>query len=306
MLNLASDDAIADATAASWASPPRVGPARSRRARDLWVGEAVGSGCQCRVRWRVSDLIMGGVMSTSDRRSYISRVLSGERDPSWVQPKVTNPPAFTMSTGAGKTHTMAPTLLRTLPGHSRPLVVPHARVIDGKQTVSNLIAAGLLSVDSYAGSPAQSATSGYQPLPYQPRKMRVRQKRGAAYRALCERVMARKHAGLHEQRSPIHGDRRTRDRYARQAVLHRCNRRCENPDCLLPRGEMLYITDSGEPLLHVDHIDDHAAGGLDEPSAMIALCATCHDNKTRGSGRAELKERLRAVAWELHEGLYAE
>ncbi|MGX4688076.1 HNH endonuclease signature motif containing protein [Streptomyces sp. JNUCC 63] len=41
-----------------------------------------------------------------------------------------------------------------------------------------------------------------------------------------------------------------------------------------------------DPLLEVDHIDDHAQGGRDYPAVMIALCANCHSNRTRGADRA--------------------
>ncbi|MBQ1158051.1 HNH endonuclease [Streptomyces sp. A73] len=55
-----------------------------------------------------------------------------------------------------------------------------------------------------------------------------------------------------------------------------------------------------EPLLEVDHVDDHALGGRDHPTAMIALCPTCHAVKTRGAEGSMLRERLRKVAAELH------
>ncbi|MFH9043679.1 HNH endonuclease signature motif containing protein [Streptomyces sp. NPDC017966] len=51
----------------------------------------------------------------------------------------------------------------------------------------------------------------------------------------------------------------------------------------------------------MDHVDDHAAGGRDYPSAMIALCPNCHADKTRGAGGNELRERLRAEALKRHE-----
>ncbi|QHC19602.1 hypothetical protein GR131_31600 [Streptomyces sp. GF20] len=100
--------------------------------------------------------------------------------------------------------------------------------------------------------------------------------------------------GRHEQRADTAGSRRARDREAREAVLLRSEGRCENPRCLLPA--LPYRTAAGGSLLEVDHIDDHARGGRDHPSAMIALCPNCHANKTRGAGRAALREHLRPVA----------
>ncbi|MBT2410839.1 MULTISPECIES: HNH endonuclease signature motif containing protein [Streptomyces] len=64
--------------------------------------------------------------------------------------------------------------------------------------------------------------------------------------------------------------------------------------------DLPYRTKAGEPLLEVDHIDDHAGGGRDHPAAMIALCPNCHSNKTHGAERAALTERLRKVAAERH------
>lgn len=94
------------------------------------------------------------------------------------------------------------------------------------------------------------------------------------------------------------GDRRVRNPAARRAVVIRSGGRCENPECLLP--DLPYRTQAGEPLLEVDHIDDHADGGRDHPAAMIALCPNCHRNKTHGAERAALTERLRKVAAKRH------
>lgn len=77
--------------------------------------------------------------------------------------------------------------------------------------------------------------------------------------------------------------------------------RCENPDCLLP--DLPYRTTTGEPLLKVDHIDNHAAGGRDYLSAMIAPCPNCHPNQTRGADQDELREWLRVVALQRHQAL---
>ncbi|TJZ94868.1 HNH endonuclease [Actinacidiphila oryziradicis] len=64
--------------------------------------------------------------------------------------------------------------------------------------------------------------------------------------------------------------------------------------------DLPYRTKAGEPLLEADHIDDHAKGGRDYPSVMIALCPNCHRNKTHGQDGPALAERLRVVAASLH------
>ncbi|MFB6614680.1 HNH endonuclease signature motif containing protein [Streptomyces sp. NPDC056367] len=88
---------------------------------------------------------------------------------------------------------------------------------------------------------------------------------------------------------------------ARRAVIHRSKGRCENPQCA---GHPVDVTDAGEPLLEVDHIDELATGIDDDAQQMIALCANCHDLKTRGRSRHELIPVLRAEALRLHAELY--
>ncbi|MFI2629164.1 HNH endonuclease signature motif containing protein [Streptomyces collinus] len=119
----------------------------------------------------------------------------------------------------------------------------------------------------------------------------------------CDTLLEREAAGRHEVRRGTTTERRDRDDAARRAVLRRSEGRCENPECLLP--DLPYRTMTGEPLLEVDHIDNHAAGGRDYPSAMIALCPNCHVNKTRGADQDELRERLRAVTLGRHQALRA-
>lgn len=142
---------------------------------------------------------------------------------------------------------------------------------------------------------AARAELSLRPQPLSHRRIRARtvppQER---YRELRRRVEKREADGRHEQRADTAGSRRARDREAREAVLLRSEGRCENPRCLLPA--LPYRTAAGGSLLEVDHIDDHARGGRDHPSAMIALCPNCHANKTRGAGRAALREHLRPVA----------
>ncbi|WP_437114917.1 HNH endonuclease signature motif containing protein [Streptomyces flaveolus] len=123
----------------------------------------------------------------------------------------------------------------------------------------------------------------------------------AAYNAACEALLEREAAGSHEVRRATTTERRDRDDAARRAVLRRSEDRCESPECLLP--DLPYRTTTGEPLLEVDHIDNHAAGGRDYPSAMIALCPNCHANKTRGADQDELRQRLRVVALRRHRAL---
>ena len=87
---------------------------------------------------------------------------------------------------------------------------------------------------------------------------------------------------------------------ARRAVLLRSEGRCENPTCT---GDIHDVTDSGAPILEVDHIHDLALGGDDNPAQMIALCPNCHQIKTRGSTREQLGTVLFATAKLRHERL---
>jgi 5-methylcytosine-specific restriction protein A len=119
------------------------------------------------------------------------------------------------------------------------------------------------------------------------------------YRRLCE-IAARLNAG---------GTRLGRARQtvdvlrlgsARRAVLARSGGHCENPHCT---GEPKDITDVGRAILEVDHVQDLAKGGMDEPGHMIALCPNCHAIKTRGRSREQLREELLVVAKQRHEAL---
>lgn len=87
---------------------------------------------------------------------------------------------------------------------------------------------------------------------------------------------------------------------ARNAVLLRSEGRCENPQCT---GDIQDCTDSGAPILEIDHIHDLALGGDDDPLQMIALCPNCHATKTRGTRRGELKPVLLAAAKARHDHL---
>ncbi len=92
----------------------------------------------------------------------------------------------------------------------------------------------------------------------------------------------------------------------RRAVLLRSEGHCENPRCA---GEPQDITDTGCPILDVDHIQDLAQGGPDHLEQMIALCPNCpnchncHAIKTRGRTREQLRHELFTVARQRHEAI---
>lgn len=84
---------------------------------------------------------------------------------------------------------------------------------------------------------------------------------------------------------------------ARRAVLLRSEGHCENPACT---GQPADITEAGDPILEIDHVEDLAHGGRDHPSQMIALCPNCHAIKTRGRTREALRVTLLDVARARH------
>jgi 5-methylcytosine-specific restriction protein A len=85
---------------------------------------------------------------------------------------------------------------------------------------------------------------------------------------------------------------------ARRAVLLRSEGRCENPDCARPAPD---VTDRGDPILEVDHVERIADGGRDHPTQMIALCPNCHAVKTRGRSRHQLTQSLLRAAQHRHD-----
>jgi 5-methylcytosine-specific restriction enzyme A len=87
---------------------------------------------------------------------------------------------------------------------------------------------------------------------------------------------------------------------ARRAVLLRSGGHCESPRCT---GGPQDITDAGDSILEVDHIQDLAKGGPDHPEQMIALCPNCHAIKTRGRTRERLRHELFTVARQRHEAI---
>jgi len=143
--------------------------------------------------------------------------------------------------------------------------------------------AALLSELGLSASPAEMAFSD----------------RVAEYRRLCERADVF-WAGREDTRVPRTSADPVRSRAARQAVILRSKGRCENPDCT---GDIQDVTDRGEPLLEVDHIQDIAKGGSDNPTQMIALCPNCHTTKTHGRTREQLRQKLLVVAERLHQEL---
>lgn len=123
----------------------------------------------------------------------------------------------------------------------------------------------------------------------------------AEYRRLCERADIF-WAGREDTRVPRTSADPVRTRAARRAVILRSKGRCENPDC---SGDIQDITDRGEPLLQVDHIQDLALGGEDNPAQMIALCPNCHTIKTHGRTREQLRQKLLVLAEHLHRKLFS-
>ncbi|WP_182881645.1 HNH endonuclease signature motif containing protein [Microbispora sp. H10949] len=116
------------------------------------------------------------------------------------------------------------------------------------------------------------------------------------YQAFCNSVESREHRNRGRstrQRS----ERYFRSAQARLAVLLRAVGRCENPECT---GQPEDVTDKGDPILEVDHVDELAKGGRDHPKSMIALCPNCHAIKTRGKTRHSLQRKLKAEALRRH------
>lgn len=118
----------------------------------------------------------------------------------------------------------------------------------------------------------------------------------AQYDRLCRVVERREEAGA-GTRVPRTVDAPARSRTARQAVLLRSEGQCENPDCT---GRPADVTDAGDPILEIDHVEGLAEGGRDHPSQMIALCPNCHAVKTRGRTRETLRATLLGVARARH------
>ncbi|GAA2748329.1 HNH endonuclease signature motif containing protein [Kitasatospora cinereorecta] len=122
------------------------------------------------------------------------------------------------------------------------------------------------------------------------------------YRSLCRaaRTTTERRRGQRTSLSLV--ERQLRSTAARAAVILRSQGTCENPDCL---GHSSELTEKGEPILEVDHVNGLARSGEDEPEFMIALCPNCHALKTRGANRHELTRKLRARAKQVHAAFVA-
>jgi 5-methylcytosine-specific restriction protein A len=123
--------------------------------------------------------------------------------------------------------------------------------------------------------------------------------RAAEYQRLCDRADVF-WTGRDSARANRTSADPVRSAAARQAVLLRSEGRCENPSCT---GDVDDLTDSGDPILEIDHVHDLAQGGPDNPVQMIALCPNCHAIKTRGSTRERLHQMLFTVAKQRHQVL---
>jgi len=120
-----------------------------------------------------------------------------------------------------------------------------------------------------------------------------------AYRRLCGLADRYRERGA-GRRSARTVNVLLRSAAARRAVLARSRGRCENPGCTGQAGD---LTDSGAPILEIDHIHELAQGGADDPAQMIALCPNCHAIKTRGSTREELRDVLLVTARQRHDAM---
>lgn len=122
--------------------------------------------------------------------------------------------------------------------------------------------------------------------------------RTARYKDLCERADIYWSGGRGNRYEPSLSAQLRRSVAAREAVLLRSCGRCENPRCI---GDVQDVTDSGAPILEVDHVRELAKGGPDKPDQMIALCPNCHALKTRGRSRDQLQRELLVVAGQRHQ-----
>ncbi|MGW3114431.1 HNH endonuclease [Streptomyces sp. NPDC001091] len=141
------------------------------------------------------------------------------------------------------------------------------------------------------------------PLPYQRRPLRVlsAEERYARWMRAAEEAEA---TGRDQRQVERTTTRRVRSANVRRGVLLRSKGLCENPRCPhhhTPVG----FTDSGDPLLIVDHVVEHAAGGRDHGINMIALCPNCNEVKTRGRDRAAFAAFLAGVAEDRHRAFLA-
>ncbi|UFQ17690.1 MULTISPECIES: HNH endonuclease signature motif containing protein [Streptomyces] len=118
----------------------------------------------------------------------------------------------------------------------------------------------------------------------------------AQYERLCGLVERREASRRGRRRESVSRDP-IRSSTARRAVLLRSAGRCENAAC---GGQPDDVTDSGDPILEVDHVVEITGDGRDHPSQMIALCPNCHAVKTRGRSRHQVRAAFLDVVRELH------
>ncbi|WP_219515614.1 hypothetical protein [Nonomuraea ceibae] len=95
----------------------------------------------------------------------------------------------------------------------------------------------------------------------------------AQYLHLCRQAKEAERSGRSHRRVETQGEHRVRLAPARQAVLIRAGSRCENPSCP-DSGYTHDVTDKGEPLLQVHHIDEHAQGGRDHRTRCLRCAPT--------------------------------
>ncbi|MGH4033856.1 HNH endonuclease signature motif containing protein [Actinomycetota bacterium Odt1-20B] len=170
------------------------------------------------------------------------------------------------------------------------------RFFDGLDETPLLQAVGLYEesvADDLHGGPESTSTASSAVDPVAS---------AAQYERLCSLVERREESQRGRRRAGVSRDP-IRSGSARRAVLIRSEGLCENPGC---GGQPDDVTDTGGPILEVDHIVDIAGDGRDHPSQMIALCPNCHAVKTRGSTRDDLRSVFLDVVRERHRQACAE
>ncbi|MFE1988279.1 HNH endonuclease signature motif containing protein [Streptomyces mirabilis] len=204
--------------------------------------------------------------------------------PLWAQP----PQQSTTPMEAPRTLTEKPppqdkgTVIRNCPVCERPLLTPglsRHQQCEGRTVTSRTPAPSTSEVES----PSTAA-------------------RRAQYLHLVRRVERKEEAHTGQRREVSRHDP-VRLSEARTAVLLRCLGLCENPGC---SGQPQDVTDSGDPILEVDHVERIAEGGRDHPVQMVALCPNCHAMKERGRNRSALQRTLATVAAQAHAAWTAE
>jgi 5-methylcytosine-specific restriction enzyme A len=149
---------------------------------------------------------------------------------------------------------------------------------------------GLLSA-AFPVPPERLVPPGESILPFSPMERAYRELYEIAVRGLDERTGAR---AQRSASAPV------RSAIARRAVIVRSGGRCENPRCT---GDIADRTRAGEPILQVDHVQDLALGGPDDPAQMVALCPNCHAIKTHGTTGEQLRQELLEVARSHHQAM---